>query len=188
MESGREPCPYRILDDIGGAFAMGAIGGSIFHLVKGARNSPPGSRLTGSVQAVKARAPVIGGQFAVWGGLFSSFDCTFAAMRGKEDPWNSIAAGAVTGGTLAARAGPKAIARNAAVGGVLLALIEGLGVLLTNYMTPSMEMEGGLDGSGEIGLAPTLAPPVDMSPESNSVNDIFSDGKEAQGSFSTDFK
>ena len=22
-ESGREPCPYRILDDIGGAFAMG---------------------------------------------------------------------------------------------------------------------------------------------------------------------
>ena len=23
MESGREPCPYRILDDVGGAFAMG---------------------------------------------------------------------------------------------------------------------------------------------------------------------
>ena len=25
MESGREPCPYRILDDVGGAFAMGTL-------------------------------------------------------------------------------------------------------------------------------------------------------------------
>ena len=33
--------PYRILDDAGGAFAMGAIGGSIFAGVKGHRNAPP---------------------------------------------------------------------------------------------------------------------------------------------------
>jgi len=32
--------PYRIVDDCGGAFAMGAIGGGIFSLVKGWRNSP----------------------------------------------------------------------------------------------------------------------------------------------------
>lgn len=37
----REPCPSRIWTDCGGAFAMGAIGGSIFHGVKGFRNSPP---------------------------------------------------------------------------------------------------------------------------------------------------
>ena len=29
MESGREPCPYRILDDVGGAFAMGML----YHIV-----------------------------------------------------------------------------------------------------------------------------------------------------------
>lgn len=43
------------------------------------------------------------GNFAVWGGLFSCFDCTYAAVRKKEDPWNAIMAGASTGGVLAAR-------------------------------------------------------------------------------------
>jgi hypothetical protein len=57
----RDPCPYRILDDCGGAFAMGAIGGGLFSLVKGYRNSPPGTRLNGALSAVKARAPVLGG-------------------------------------------------------------------------------------------------------------------------------
>ena len=57
----RDPCPHRIFDDIGGAFAMGAIGGGVWNSVKGARNSPRGERLLGSVTAVKARAPVMGG-------------------------------------------------------------------------------------------------------------------------------
>ena len=30
----RQPCPDRIVDDVGGAFAMGAIGGGLFHGVK----------------------------------------------------------------------------------------------------------------------------------------------------------
>lgn len=40
---------------------MGAIGGTIWHSIKGARNSPRGDRLIGSIAAVKARAPVVGG-------------------------------------------------------------------------------------------------------------------------------
>ena len=36
----RDPCPWRILDDCGGAFSMGAIGGAIWHAVKGYRNAP----------------------------------------------------------------------------------------------------------------------------------------------------
>jgi len=32
--------PWRIVDDCGGAFAMGAIGGSVFHSIKGFRNAP----------------------------------------------------------------------------------------------------------------------------------------------------
>ena len=38
----RDPCPHRILDDIGGAFSMGAIGGGLWHSVKGARNAAKG--------------------------------------------------------------------------------------------------------------------------------------------------
>ena len=35
------------------------------------------------VQAVRREAPRIGGSFAVWGGLFSTFDCTLVAVRRK---------------------------------------------------------------------------------------------------------
>lgn len=46
----REPCPDRILNDIGGAFAMGAVGGGIWHLIKGTRNSPSGYRTRGAIE------------------------------------------------------------------------------------------------------------------------------------------
>jgi import inner membrane translocase subunit TIM17 len=121
----REPCPWRIVDDVGGAFSMGGIGGGLWHTIKGARMAPKGARFAGSLSAVQARSPVLGGQFAVWGGLFACCDCTLTAVRQKEDPWNSIISGAATGGVLAARAGPRAMASAAVVGGVLLALIEG---------------------------------------------------------------
>lgn len=129
----REPCPHRIVDDVGGAFSMGAIGGTIWHFFKGARNSPRGERLIGAVDAVKIRAPALAGSFAVWGGLFSTFDCALQGIRRKEDPWNCIASGALTGGVLATRGGVKAMGKSAAVGGVLLALIEGVSIALTKY-------------------------------------------------------
>ena len=72
---------------------MGAVGGTIWHGIKGARNSPRGERLPGSLSAIKARAPVLGGNFGVWGGMFSSFDCAVKGIRQKEDPWNAIIAG-----------------------------------------------------------------------------------------------
>jgi len=127
----REPCPWRIVDDVGGAFCMGNIGGGLWHAIKGARMAPAGARLAGSLSSIQARAPVLGGQFAVWGGLFACCDCSLTAIRQKEDPWNSIISGAATGGVLAARAGPRAMASAAAVGGVLLALIEGFGIMFT---------------------------------------------------------
>ncbi|OAE29948.1 hypothetical protein AXG93_773s1890 [Marchantia polymorpha subsp. ruderalis] len=87
----REPCPDRILDDIGGAFSMGAVGGSAWHFIRGMKNSPRGERLLGGSQAVRINAPRIGGSFAVWG----------------------------------------------VFGGVLLALIEGAGIML-NRLTANM--------------------------------------------------
>lgn len=66
----------------------------------------------------------------------------------QEDPWNSIAAGAMTGGFLSLRTGMRSAAKSAAFGGVLLAMIEGLGILLTRMTAPPpapppmMEMAG----------------------------------------------
>lgn len=82
--------------------------------------------LQGSLAAVKQRSPILAGNFAVWGGVFSSIDCTLVYLRHKEDPWNSIISGAATGGILAARNGVPAMAGSALIGGVLLALIEGM--------------------------------------------------------------
>lgn len=45
----REPCPHRIIDDVGGAFGMGAVGGGAWHLIKGMRNSPKGARILGGI-------------------------------------------------------------------------------------------------------------------------------------------
>jgi hypothetical protein len=44
-------------------------------------NSPYGERRIGTIVALKARAPVLGGNFGVWGGLFSSFDCAVRGIR-----------------------------------------------------------------------------------------------------------
>ena len=59
----REPCPERIYADCGGAFAMGCVGGTIFHGLKGFKNSPPGfsRRMYGSMMAVRSKSLVLGG-------------------------------------------------------------------------------------------------------------------------------
>ena len=79
---------------------MGAVGGGAVNLVKGFYNSPKGYGFAGGLHAIRREAPKIGGSFAVWGGLFSAFDCTLVAIRRKEDPWNPIMSGALTGGVL----------------------------------------------------------------------------------------
>jgi mitochondrial import inner membrane translocase subunit TIM17 len=132
----REPCPHRIFDDIGGAFAMGVVGGGAVNLLKGFYNSPKGHVIAGGCEAVRREAPKIGGSFAVWGGLFSAFDCTLVALRRKEDHWNPIISGALTGGTLQLRYGLSSAGRSAAFGGFLLAVIEGISIMLTRVTAP----------------------------------------------------
>ncbi|KAK8679498.1 hypothetical protein V6N13_144947 [Hibiscus sabdariffa] len=150
-ETYREPCPDRILDDIGGAFGMGVVGGAAFHFIKGTYNSPGDARLIGGTQAVRMNAPRVGGSFAVWGGLFSTFDCTMVYLRQKDNPWNSIIAGAAMVGLLSMRQGLGAASRSAAFCGVLLALIEGVDSLTqgsSSSSSPSGSWFGGLFGGG----------------------------------------
>lgn len=150
----------RIVDDCGGAFAMGCIGGSLFQSIKGFRNAPSGMRrrLLGSMTAVKQRGPIIGGNFAVWGGVFSTIDCSLVYLRKKEDPWNSIISGAATGGILAARNGVPAMAASAVIGGVLLALIEGVGILMSRFSAEQFRQQGPVFEDPSV-LGPSQGPP-----------------------------
>jgi len=136
-EYAREPCPWRIIDDSGGAFTLGLIGGGFFGVISGARHAPAGfrRRALGGLVRLKEKGPLFGGQFAAWGLCFASFDCSFAYLRQKEDAWNSIMSGAGAGAVMVARNGPKAMLGSAVVGGVLLGLIEGASYMLNRYMS-----------------------------------------------------
>lgn len=115
---------------------MGCIGGGLFHFIRGMKDAPKGDKFKGGISAMRVRAPILGGNFAVWGGLFSTFDCAILKYRGgKEDPWNSVAAGALTGAVLAVRGGPKAMFRSGLVGGVFIGVIEVASIWVQKYFT-----------------------------------------------------
>ena len=52
----------------------------------------------------------------------------------QEDPFNSIASGGLTGALLAVRSGPKVMAGSALLGAVILAMIEGVGLVTSRWM------------------------------------------------------
>lgn len=58
---------------------------------------------------------------------------------------------------MAARAGPRAAGQSAVIGGVLLALIEGLGIMITKYSAPAMP---GPDDYAAQGVVDPTAPPT----------------------------
>ena len=187
---------------------MGAVGGGVWHLVKGLRNSPQGYRFRGAIEVrclalrhsktqsliaysahagdakvnhsdgppplislfqsltlifiIRRESPKLGGSFANWGLTFSLFDCSLQFVRKKEDPWNAIGAGFMTGGFLQLRSGLKSAARSAAVGGLLLAMIEGLGITLQRLMSPPPP---GINqpGMGAPGVGPLPGGPLEAS-------------------------
>ncbi|PBK89027.1 Tim17-domain-containing protein [Armillaria gallica] len=148
----RDPCPWVILNEFGAAFAMGTVGGSIWYGIKGARNSPRGERFIGAISSMKARAPVTGGNLGVFGGLLSTFDCAAKCWRQKEDAWNGIISGFMTGGCLGARGGPKSGLGSAIACGILLGIFEGVGVVVSRVLSE--------------GNRPQMAPlPASMTPQ-----------------------
>lgn len=96
-------------------------------------NAPRRGRILGGLMHVRNRAPFLGGSFAMWGGVFSSMDCLLIYYRQKDDPWNAVAAGFITGGVLAIRGGLSVAFKNAAIGGVILLLIEGVSTIVTSF-------------------------------------------------------
>lgn len=51
-----------------------------------------------------------GRNFALVGGIFSGVECGIEGFRAKNDIYNGVAAGCITGGILARNAGPQAAA------------------------------------------------------------------------------
>lgn len=127
----RSPCPGRIFEDLGVGYSIGCVGGALYYFLVGVKNAPRRQRILGGLTHVRNRAPFLGGSFAMWGGVFSSMDCLLIYYRQKDDPWNAVAAGFITGGVLAIRGGLSVAFKNAFIGGVILLLIEGVSTIVT---------------------------------------------------------
>ncbi|KAM0852072.1 hypothetical protein ACQ4PT_052004 [Festuca glaucescens] len=105
----RHPCPDRILDDAGGGFAMGVVGGSAFHFLKGRRNSPMAMDYWWYA-GYAHEPPASRRELRCVGRPLLRLGCTTVYIHQKEDPWNSIVAGASTMGVLSLRRVLRAIA------------------------------------------------------------------------------
>lgn len=115
---------------------MGAVGGGMWHFIRGMKASPSGYRLKGAIESVRTHSPRLGGSFANWGMTFAAVDCSLQYLRRKEDPWNSIGSGAITGFVLSLRFGVQNAVRSGIFGGAILALIEGMSIALTKMNSP----------------------------------------------------
>jgi len=74
-----------LFDDFGGGFAMGCTASSIFYFFKGFYNSPKHTRFMAGFTHLRRRAPIMGGTYALWAGMFSLIDLTIYKLRGKTD-------------------------------------------------------------------------------------------------------
>merc|ERR1712035_7530 len=125
----RDPCPWRLVEDMGGAYSMGLVGGGIWAGGK----SIVRREFRYLARNVRQNAPRTAAGFAVWGFSFSLIDCSLIALRRKEDAMNAIIAGGATGAILAARQGPAASLVSGAIGAMLLGMIEAGSVMMNRF-------------------------------------------------------
>lgn len=69
----------------------------------------------------------------MWAGIYSIAECSLIYLRNKDDEINKIASGAITGGVLAMRAGPRIAWKNALIGGIFLGAIVLFEKIMTKY-------------------------------------------------------
>ena len=127
------PCPGRIVHELGDGFSIGVILGGFWYMAKGAFHSVRDERIKGGLVLIRKRAPILGGSFAMWAGLFSVSSCAMVYLREKEDPLNSVVGGAVTGFLLSIRGGIRRAIPHGIFGGIFLGVIEVVSVLFVSY-------------------------------------------------------
>nr|GEW12379.1 mitochondrial import inner membrane translocase subunit TIM17-2-like [Tanacetum cinerariifolium] len=93
-------------------------------------------------------------------------------VRQKEDPWNSIIAGAAAGGFLSLRQGVGLAVRSAVFGGVLLGLIEGVGIMLNKFMPVLQQYMIMLEDDAQANQAATICGHKFSLPETRSPRGI----------------
>eukprot|EP00440_Ansanella_granifera_P006548 gb/GFBE01007098.1/.p1 GENE.gb/GFBE01007098.1/~~gb/GFBE01007098.1/.p1 ORF type:complete len:123 (+),score=11.78 gb/GFBE01007098.1/:1-369(+) len=113
---------------VGFAFGVGACGGFCLTFARSLRDQPKGYRISGALSAARSRAPQLGSTFALWSGLFHSFECAVsqrhANPEGARSSVDAAMCGFLTAGVLSMRQGPRAAALNALTGGFCVVFVD----------------------------------------------------------------
>ncbi|KAJ1793553.1 Mitochondrial import inner membrane translocase subunit tim22 [Coemansia sp. RSA 2399] len=96
--------------------------GAVFGLVlSGIEFSSPVDTSTSTKQQIKTVFKDMGNKslssaknFAIMAAIYSGSECMIESYRARNDIYNSVAAGCITGGTLAVRTGPRGMAAGCA--------------------------------------------------------------------------
>jgi hypothetical protein len=151
-DNGTTGCPQRVFIDGMGGFLIGLIGGGTYWLFRARRLAinqwEKGGPLSNLVLPPKIPKRIISyyrlhfllkhgvrifGRkyaklaftFGLWGFLFSAYDCFILAVRQHAHPLNHLAAGFLTGATIALRRGTwRRILLNGALGAILMGGFE----------------------------------------------------------------
>jgi import inner membrane translocase subunit TIM17 len=122
------------VDDLGQGFGLGLILGSMWNFMKGVYISPAKERIRGGILLAKRRAPITGGNFASWMGLFGFWQCSLLYATGQDSHANQILAGALTGGMVNLRGGWKYAQRGFFSGALFIGVFNMIEVLVTKKM------------------------------------------------------
>ena len=78
----------------------------------------------GGINLIKKRAPLLGGNFATWMGLFGAFQCVLVYITMQDTHFNQVIAGALTGGLINIRGGYRFMMRGALSGGIFIGIFN----------------------------------------------------------------
>ncbi|KAJ2384402.1 Mitochondrial import inner membrane translocase subunit tim22, partial [Coemansia sp. RSA 2611] len=111
-------CAFKTVFSGIAGFGIGAVFGLV---LSGIEFSSPVDTSASTKQQIKTVFRDMGAKsfssaknFAVMAAIYSGSECMIESYRARNDVYNSVAAGCITGGTLAVRTGPKGMAAGCA--------------------------------------------------------------------------
>ncbi|KAK9760690.1 Mitochondrial import inner membrane translocase subunit tim22 [Basidiobolus ranarum] len=113
IHSVMESCPFKFASSAAIGFALGGVFGifmsSMDFTPPEAIEQPTRVQLRNMVREMGKKSYSTAKNFAVVGAIYSGTECIIEGYRAKNDLWNSVSAGCITGGILAAQTGPRGV-------------------------------------------------------------------------------
>ncbi|KAJ1535832.1 Mitochondrial import inner membrane translocase subunit tim22, partial [Cladochytrium tenue] len=130
MQKVQESCAAKATLALGAGFVLGGAFGMFMSSVDSGTNMDEflkmrlKDQIRYTMKDMGAKSYSSAKNFAVVGAVFSGTECIIESYRAKNDMYNGVSAGCITGAALAARAGPAAMATGCATFSAFSAAID----------------------------------------------------------------